>query len=517
MLRTFSFRVSLIVAVATLLALGAWAQPPKLRSSLINLHHPEVDASALYAFRSYEPGREGYVTFIANYNPLQPPGGAPSFYPLDERARYDLHVDNDGDGVEDLTFRFRFRNRSPFLVVPVPLMNPQQLVPIGIANVFPAGPGSPPPGVGGAPPDDQRLNWVRTYSVRVLRGPVSPVDSEGFLKKAGTQAINFDMPFDYIGPRSFPDYDAYAAQFIYEVDVPNCPATGRVFVGQRQESYAFNRGFYFDLVGIPDFLGPRDAFENPLGRYNVTSLALEIPIDCLTEGEGDVIGAWTTGRRQRAAFFIPDPTFEEPEDDRGALVQVTRLGMPFAASPQIGLPDQSRYNTGHPSEDLADFGTYYQFPSIPQGVELVSILNNSFNPAFPLIFAPSNLPRNDLVAVYLQGLPGFNQNGSSGDVLRLNTAIPPTAMAAQDSLGFLAFDNAGFPNGRRPGDDVIDVVSRILEGALCHPPFDLGLGLCAPADAPSGLLPVTDQVLVEATDFDEAFPYLNTPLPGAGN
>lgn len=510
-------RVSLILVVVAVMATTARAQPTKLRSALTNLHHPEVDQSALYAFRSYEPGREGYVTIIANYNPLQPPGGAPHFYPLDELARYDVHVDNDGDAVEDLTFRFRFENRSPFLGTNVPLQNPITFTEIGIANVFPAGPGSPPAGLPGVPPDDQRVNWVRTYTVRVLRGPVAPPDLEGFVRNAGTGSRTFDMPFDYIGPRSFPDYPAYAAQFIYDVDIPDCDETGRVFVGQRQESYAFNRGFYYDLVGIPDLVGPRDVFDNPLGRFNVTSLALEVPIDCLTEDEGDVIGVWTTGRRQRSNVFLEDPTFEESEDGRGRLVQISRFGMPFSANPQIGLPDQNAFNTGHPADDLADFGRYFQFPSIPQGIELVSVLNNSVNPASPLIAAPSNLPRNDLVSFYLTGLPGLNQNGSNGEMLRLNTAIAPQPAAAQDNLGFLAGDVAGFPNGRRPGDDVIDVVQRVLLGALCHPPFDLGLGFCSPADAPTGLLPFTDQVWVEAADFDDAFPYLNTPLPGAGN
>jgi hypothetical protein len=124
---------------------------------------------------------------------------------------------------------------------------------------------------------------------------------------------------------------------------------------------------------------------------------------------------------------------------------------------------------------------------------------------------PTNIPRNDLVTLYLKGLPGVNQDNSGGEVLRLNTATPPKPAAQQSNLGVLGGDQAGWPNGRRPGDDVVDLTVRVLEGALCYQPF----GLCTPADAPFGAAPFTDQSWVDATQFNDHFPYLVTPLPGS--
>jgi len=144
---------------------------------------------------------------------------------------------------------------------------------------------------------------------------------------------------------------------------------------------------------------------------------------------------------------------------------------------------------------------YATNPTFPAIIEIL----------FPAVMAPTVAGRPDLVSVFLQGLPGVNQDGSVGDMLRLNTTIPATVLASQNNLGVAAGDNAGFPNGRRPGDDVVDVVLRAAMGVLCH----LGLGLCNPADAPSGLLAFTDGALQQAAQFDNAFPYLTTPVPGA--
>ena len=115
------------------------------------------------------------------------------------------------------------------------------------------------------------------------------------------------------------------------------------------------------------------------------------------------------------------------------------------------------------------------------------------------------------MAAFLTGLDGVNANGSTAEMLRLNTSIPPVDSARQDNLGVIVGDNAGFPNGRRPGDDVVDIALRVLMGRLCH----LGLELCDPADAPAGTLDFTDQTIQNAGQFDDAFPYLKMPLPGS--
>src|SRR5690348_15400726 len=100
------------VAAATALAISmaipgsAWASSH--REAPFITTQPKVDASDFYMFRSYEPGRAGYVTLIANYLPLQDAYGGPNFFTLDPEALYEIHIDNNGDGVEDLTYQFRF-------------------------------------------------------------------------------------------------------------------------------------------------------------------------------------------------------------------------------------------------------------------------------------------------------------------------------------------------------------------------------------------------------------------------
>ena len=120
--------------------------------------------------------------------------------------------------------------------------------------------------------------------------------------------------------------------------------------------------------------------------------------------------------------------------------------------------------------------------------------------------APTAFPRADLVAAFLTGVPGLNANGSVAEMLRLNTDTLPTPAASQSNLGVIGGDAAGFPNGRRPGDDVVDIELRVAMGKLL-----------SPADAPSGQLDFTDGALVDASRFSTSFPYLRTPLPGSPN
>lgn len=167
----------------------------------------------------------------------------------------------------------------------------------------------------------------------------------------------------------------------------------------------------------------------------------------------------------------------------------------------IGLPDKNRFNASQPKDD-AQFIDYVTKPTLPV------LLNALFG-----VEAPTVTGRPDLVAAFLTGLKGVNANGSVGEMLRLNMNIQPTAATAQKNLGVAAGDAAGFPNGRRPGDDVVDAELRVAMGLLCH----LGLNLCTPEQAASGNLPYTDGVLQTAEQFSDSFPYLTTPIAGSPN
>jgi Domain of unknown function (DUF4331) len=318
---------------------------------------------------------------------------------------------------------------------------------------------------------------------------------------------------DNIGQKSIPDYAAYASSHIFNVAIPGC-APGRVFVGQRNEPFFVNLGEVFDLVNLNP-VGPPNGETNIIGNENITSLVLEVPIACLTAGNDPVVGGWTTASLPQGRVLNRAPTFNAGTGrtnatiEGGALVQVSRLGNPLVNEVVIGLRDKDRFNASRPVDD-PQFLNYVTHPTLPELIEAL----------FPTAAqAPNNFPRNDLVAVFLTGIPGVTQPATltaPGEMLRLNTSIAVTARASQNTLGVLGGDNAGFPNGRRPGDDVVDIELRAAMGVLCtlNAPATFG---CVPADAPSGALPLTDGAASSATDFPATFPYLNTPRPGATN
>ena len=273
----------------------------------------------------------------------------------------------------------------------------------------------------------------------------------------------------------------------------------------------------------------QDPERNILARNNVTSIALEIHQDCLTQGEEPVIGAWTTSSLRQLNILNPRPTFLRPEVSGGRWTQVSRLSAPLVNELFIGFESKDRFNSSEPKDD-GQFLTFVTNPGLPLILDVlfrdaVNATLASVIPGFEPFdnIAPTNFPRNDLVTAFLTGFPGLNQpaNVVPGEMLRLNTAIAATPRDAQQPLGVAAGDVAGFPNGRRPGDDTVDIALRVGMGALCHDlPLGEGgapinLGLCAPDDAVVGNVAFTDGAPLRATDLNNSFPYLLTPYPGS--
>jgi hypothetical protein len=488
-------RVTALLAVAALVVLAVPAAASSHREAPLITEMPKVDGTDFYLFNSYETGRTGFVTLIANYLPLQDAYGGPNYFALDPDARYRIHIDNTGDGVEDITFQFRATEFLQDIQVPaggedvsIPLINAGQIN----------------GGATGIPP--ATLNRVETYTLAVIRGRITGGGTtQQFARDIDTGSARFAKPVDNIGEKSIPNYAAYAAPFIRRFRVPGCgTAEGRVFVGQRKESFAVNLGEVFDLVNVTDPLGPRNAEPNDLADKNVTTFALEVPAACLNGGN-TIIGGWTTAVLPRTRVLKNDPTFESPTTEGGDFVQVSRLGMPLVNELVIGLKDKNRFNASPPNND-AQFLTYVTNPTLP---ELLEILFGAAG-----VQAPNNFPRADLVATFLTGIAGINQFGSPAEMQRLNTTTPAVPAANQNNLGALGGDNAGFPNGRRPGDDVVDITLRVAMGVLCHAFPGV---FCDPGDAPSGNLPFTDGTIQDASQFDSVFPYLRTPLPGSPN
>lgn len=496
-------RLSWFLAGAAALPLAALASSH--REAPFLTEHPKVDGTDFYMFRSYEQGREGYVTLIANYLPLQDAYGGPNYFTLDPEAVYDIHIDNDGDAREDLTFRFRFKNEIQDISLDVGAQGNTRTVAVPVITTAPGG-------IGPGALDRMGLNVIETYTVELIRGGRRN-QAEWLTNMAGGETPHvFTKPVDNVGTKSIPDYAAYAASHVYDVSIPGCDA-GRLFVGQRKEPFAVNLGEVFDLVNT-NAVGPPDGELNIIDDKNITSLILEVPIGCLTAHGDPVIGAWTTASLPQVKVLNPAPKFDAHRGrtnasvEGGALTQVSRLGHPLVNEVVIGLRDKDRFNASRPEDD-PQFLSYVTHPTLP---ELLEALFGSLG-----VQAPNNFPRNDLVAVFLTGVPGLTQPAAlkaPGEMLRLNTSIAPTMRDMQSNLGVLDGDAAGFPNGRRPGDDVVDIELRAAMGVLCtlNDPATFG---CVPGDAPSGSLPFTDGATVAATDFDDAFPYLTTPIPGS--
>jgi hypothetical protein len=481
---------------------------------------PKVDATDFYLFNSYEPGRTGFVTMIANYLPLQDAYGGPNYFKVDPNALYEIHVDNVGDAKEHLTFQFRFTNTSK-----------GQTLPINGTNVA-----IPLTQFGGvSDTTGANLNVTESYTLSVARGDRRAgmaAAVSGTPVSGGAATTTFAKPSDNIGTKTIPNYAAYAAKFIYAIDIPGCNTPGKVFVGQRKDPFAVNLGVIFDLVNVPSaaFLldnSNKDAGTDSLQDKNVTSLALEVPTSCLTAGSDTVIGGWTTASLHQGTLRNGSPKsgHDAAAVHGGAWTQVSRLGMPLVNEVVIGLNDKDKFNASKPKDD-GQFATYVTNPTLPKLLEIAL--------SAPGI-SPTNFPRTDLVTTFLTGIKGVNQQGTvtASEMLRLNTAIAPTPYANQNRLGLLGGllsgdgDLAGYPNGRRPNDDVVDISLVAVMGGLCvangdADTYKLG-ATCKPSAVPLGtavfgLHDGVDQAgpkVRSAGPLLSGFPYLGTPLPGA--
>ncbi|MBC7437425.1 MAG: DUF4331 domain-containing protein [Bdellovibrionales bacterium] len=493
--------VAILGAALTLTLAAPAAMASSHREAPFISGQSKVDATDFYMFRSYEANRQDYITILANYQPFQDPQGGPNFYMFDPDANYEIHLDNNGDAVEDLTFQFRFKNTSKGgtlnvggKAVKIPLINSGQ-----ISGINPA-----------------TLNVRETFTVDLVRG-ARRGNTRSPLTNVGNNASTFDKPVDNIGDKVFggtTGYATYANQHIYTVNIPGCATPGRVFVGQRKEPFFISVGKIFDLFNM-NLLGPEvGGNNNDLEGKNISTLALEVPISCLGLTAGDpVIGGYTTASLRQGRLLNGSPSTGLGNATRtgGAWTQVSRLGMPLVNEVVIGIDDKDKFNASRPKDDATKFADYVTNPTVPTLIESL----------FPAAKAPTNFPRTDLLTVFLKGIEGVNQpkNVIGGEMMRLNTSTPPVAIGSQNAMGVAGGDNAGYPNGRRPGDDVVDVTLRVAMGALCQltgtgDTFKLG---CKPSDAPSGNMAFTDGVRKTSANYFATFPYLTTPLPGNSN
>lgn len=443
--------------VAALAATFATVQGSSHREAPLITADPLADHTDLYAFVS--PSAPNAVTILANFIPLEAPYGGPNFYKFDDNVLYEIHVDNDGDAVADVTYQFRFqttvRNPSTFLYN------------TGAVESL----------------DSPNLNVRQTYTVSRLDGTRGRWPRS---RRPIVLASDVPTPPVNVGVRSMPNYDALAVAAVRQL-----PGGVKVFAGQRDDPFFVDLNV-FDLLAVP----PADTDNtDSLAGFNVHTIALEIPIQQLTaKGQqpqsmadpNAVLGIWSTASR-------PSVTVRRAGEERatGTMVQVSRLGQPLVNEVVIPRGAKDLFNSLEPTGDSAAL-PFVLDPEVPK---LLSLL-------FGIQSPPA--PRQDLVTIFLTGIPGLNQppNVTPAELLRLNVAVTPVFQP--NPFGVLGGDLAGFPNGRRPTDDVVDIALRAMAGATpLTPQFNAGI------NAQLG-----DGVAGNDKPFMTVFPYLASPHPG---
>ena len=406
---------------------------------------PTADISDFFMFRSYEAGMDDKVVLIMDVIPGEEPSSGPNYYNFDPSVLYAFNIDNNQDGkAEDVRFEFQFKNEFRGVNNDLGLfLSYVALPPITTLD----GPGS------------EGLGLRQTYTVTMIKGKNRTVLANGI----------FAVPSN-VGPRTMPDYESLAAQGVY--DLGN---GARVFAGQRDDP------FYIDLGAVFDTLNLRDPGTDMLSGFNVHTIALEVPASWLTKDGQDpeetafpTLGAYANTSRRTVRVIRVDG-----ETHRDSWVQVQRLANPLVNEAIIGTKDKDRWNRLSPLNESA-FVEYYTNPRLAIALEVV--------------FGADAQPLLDLRDVLLTYTPGNYEVLS--ELLRLDISVDPVALASQNPLTVLGGDGAGWPNGRRPIDDVTDVAVRVIGG--------------------TNYLGASDAVQANDLPLPDTFPFIATPWDGRG-
>jgi hypothetical protein len=451
------------VAVAAALAAVAIAVPLSIGSSHREAPNimldPSADNTDVYAWTA--PGAEGALTLASNWIPGEVPANGPNFFRFDDRARYYNNIDNNGDGVADIRYRFTFDTE---------IRNPNSFLYAG-------------PGTSGF--DDPKLNVVQRYDV--VR---ETYNGKGKLKQARKVGNNLPVAPPNIGPKTFPNYGNFVGAATRTLKDGT-----KLFVGSRDDPFYVDLGAAFDAINVRVGTGNQGGGKDDFSDYSTSTTVMQIPERLVTrdgqavasaDATNAVVGVWSSTERRR--LEVTNADFNAQSKKGGKWVQVSRLGNPLVNEVVIPLGMKDRFNRTTPDRDAELYGQFVTEP------ELAKVLNALFG-----VNAPET-DRTDIVQAVLQGIPGLNEHkgkfaGTPVDTLKLNLGVPATD--SPNRFGVIGGDNAGYPNGRRPEDDVVDIDLQVIAGILVDNP-----------------VPVGDGVDENDKPFLSQFPYLAAPTSG---
>ncbi len=481
--------IGLVLSLMIAIPPGAFASSHR-EAPITALDHA-ADITDFYAFVSYDhPDR---VTFIMNVDPFLQPSNGPNYFPFDPSILYQINIDNSQSAKANISFSFQFQTNILAPTVFTGFVGAGNGIDAPANSPAPVAPGTPivPPAITSLTgPGAAGLSLQQTFKVSAnVNGKVIALTNT-----SGSPLIA--VPSN-AGPRTMPDYDALAAQGVYTLAVPNDTETIRVFAGTVADPFFIDLGATFDSLNFRPSAGggvltaAQDADNysniapNSVAGFNVNTIAIEVPINLLTSDHKihaatdpkGTIGAWaTTSRPQTTIRNSPNPVQSE-----GGYAQVQRLGNPLINELIIGTGSKDFWSMSQPINDS-------QFAPMDLDPLLARVLNAIYGIAIP------TPPRNDLLFLVTYAppiAPAGTPAGPVADLLRLNTGVAPTPLASRSRLGLLAGDAAGFPNGRRLTDDVVDIASRAVAGILAGSQYNyrIGDGVNAPDVPPQETFP----------------------------
>jgi hypothetical protein len=479
------------LALSLLIAFPPGAFASSHREAPITALDHAADITDFYAFVSYD--HPGYVTFIMNVDPFLQPSNGPNYFPFDPDVLYQIKIDNNQSAMADVVFTLQFHTNIQAPGVFTGFVGAGNGIDAPANSPAPVAPGTPivPPAITSLTgPGAAGLSLQQTFNVSITKGGTS------FDLTNSTGAPLIAVPSN-AGPRTMPNYNALAEQGIYTLKGPGNVSTIRVFAGTVADPFFIDLGAAFDSLNFRTAAGggvlsaQSDADDqlnlapNSVAGFNVNTIAIEVPITLLTS-DGKLhpatdpkgtIGAWaTTSRPQYTILNSP-----KPPSTSGAYAQVQRLGNPLINELIIGTGSKDLWSMSQPVNDS-------QFASFDLDPLLARVLNAIYGIAIP------TPPRTDLLPLVTYAppiAPAGTPAGPIADMLRLNTGVPPTPVNSRKRLGLLAGDAAGFPNGRRLTDDVVDIAARAVAGILAGPKYNypIGDGVNAPDVPPQETFP----------------------------